>query len=128
MENLMDLYHDLRSDMPDNETVRKLTMGTGTHWELWNMDMENEKLSEAMEDLTPERMEALILDEEEIVEPEPGENDMELRARIIAVILYMLIILLLSMVFFILPRGTFGVLPSANPFNLLDALGPSKKG
>ncbi|MGA1866797.1 MAG: hypothetical protein ACMUFK_04945 [Thermoplasmatota archaeon] len=127
LEMLMEFYRDLKKDLPQEDIVRKLSMGTGAQWDIWEKDLEETGipgLPEVKERLKPERMEALLCDEEEIgtIGLEEGEKDIELTAKIVGATLFILLILLISLLFFLIPSGSFGFLPRGSPFELLDIL------
>ena len=100
LERLKEFYTDLKEKLPRGELIRKAILKTGSLWGSWKKETIDDDIfdfTDVEEKLTPERMEAIVLDEEQLEIPEPKDGSLTWKdvAYVIAVILFILFILLI---------------------------------
>lgn len=130
IEKLKVFYTDLKEKLPKGELIRKALLKTGSLWGSWKKDMVDDDIfdfTDVEEELTPKRMEAIILEEEKLDIPDPEDGPLTWKdvAYVIGVILFVLLILLI-IVGFIAASGEIP-LPTGGGGGLFSS-GGKKKG
>ncbi|MGA1873204.1 MAG: hypothetical protein ACMUHY_05985 [Thermoplasmatota archaeon] len=100
MDKIKVFYLDLKEKLPKGERIRKVLLKAGSRWSEWSASAGDEEamdLKVVDHELTPERMEAIILEEEDLVLPDPGDEEGTWKdvAFGIGVILFILFLLLI---------------------------------
>ena len=100
IDKLKVFYTDLKEKLPKGELIRKTILKAGSLWGSWKEDIVDDEIfdfTDVKEELTPERMEAIILEEEQLNIPDPEDGPLTWKdvAYVIGVILFVLLILLL---------------------------------
>lgn len=97
LDHVKKFYLDLKDKLPKGELIKRGLLRSSAFWGKWKTETADDEIfdfTDMEEEITPERMRAIILEEEELPLPEPEEEEKGITWKSVGFVVLMILAIL----------------------------------